>query len=179
MRAERWGISGMIRLSAYCLEFGHVGDVFERRSFAETAQIVREGFAEVLDDRQVRRPHRDETLRNVQERIVADQAAHDGITRGQRPDQKRDDVRAVKAGTPGQTGTAEGRGAPRKRVEQRERGILPPRCETVHLLDPLRSARATSPTRMGNGGTSLSHSVGCATSRTTGGNNRRASQDSV
>jgi hypothetical protein len=140
---------------------------------------MRERFAEVLDDWQSRRLHRDKAPGDIEERVVADQAAYHGVARRQRPDQKRADAGVTKVGTRAQIDVGDGRGNACKRVEQRGSEVLLAVCEVVHLLDPRRSARATAPARMGNGGTSLSHSVSCEIWRTIGWKKRRAIQDPV
>src|SRR5262249_24553693 len=52
----------------------------------------------------------------------------------------------------------------RERVEKGERDVVVADGMAIHLGDSLRSARTMLPARIGNGGTSLSHSDACETS---------------
>src|SRR5262249_51178516 len=114
-------------------------------SIARTTEIPQKVLLEIHKDRQARRLACDKAPSDAQERIVAQQAAHDRIGRDPRADQKCDDVGVTKIGAPAATGVREGRGETCQRDKKRDYDILLADGRTAHFLDPLHSAWSAEP----------------------------------
>src|SRR5262245_21305804 len=155
------------------LELRDIGHVFDRCSLAQASQEARESLAVMHQARGPRRLVRNETASHETKRLIADKSVDHRKPRDQGFDQTSSNpVRKGRARATPRELIGQGRmfarlQAPRAMVDIYECDhLLPPspnqraeRRPRLAWTASVASSRATSPTKIGNGGTSLSHSV--------------------